>query len=467
MEGAEPVHFALTGLIWIVAVILAVSGLDDLFIDISTHVRMLARSLTVYRTSQRACSQSLPDIPQSPIAIFIPAWQESDVIGPMLTRLHDTVRYEHYHVFLGVYPNDEATARAARSVDPLGKWLKIIILDHPGPTSKGDCLNALWRALHQDPCHKTIKQIVLHDAEDVVHPEELKLFNYLSDRAHMIQLPVVPLPIGLRHLVSGHYLDEFAEAHQKDLVFRERFAGGVPCAGVGCAFSRQALQDVVDMHQNHGPFSQNSLTEDYELALILLRLGHRSIFVRLPESKDGQMVIATREYFPAVFKLAVRQKARWLIGIALQAWASQGWPGNWATRYMLMRDRKAILTALVSVFAYVVMALILVFEATKALHLHNARPLIQAGSPLAFLLIGNLALVFNRVAHRMLYATRLYGWQHGMISAPRMVVANFINFAAAMRALRLYTAHRLLGTPLHWEKTAHIFPENDEAIHGK
>ena len=32
--------------------------------------------------------------------------------------------------------------------------------------------------------------MVLHDSEDVLHPLELKFFNYLLPRKDMIQLPV-------------------------------------------------------------------------------------------------------------------------------------------------------------------------------------------------------------------------------------------------------------------------------------
>jgi hypothetical protein len=35
--------------------------------------------------------------------------------------------------------------------------------------------------------------VVLHDAEDVVHPLELTLFDQLIDRAGLVQLPVMPL----------------------------------------------------------------------------------------------------------------------------------------------------------------------------------------------------------------------------------------------------------------------------------
>ncbi|GAK33379.1 bacteriophage N4 adsorption protein B [alpha proteobacterium Q-1] len=460
MDAADALHAGLNLLVWIIAALILLSGLDDLFIDLATHYRSLSRSLTIYRKSARANSQSLPVQKQKPIAIFLPAWNESDVIAPMLKRLRRSLRYDHYVVFLGVYPNDRETAIKARAVDREQSWLKILCLDHDGPTSKGDCLNHLWRALIADPAYDDFQQIILHDAEDVVHPDELQLFNYLADRADLIQLPVIPLPPPLRSLVGGHYLDEFAESHQKDLVLREWMAGGIPCAGVGCAFSRKALSHIAQISKAPGPFPQHSLTEDYELALMLLKLGYNSIFVRLPESEDQRAVIATREYFPTAFKAAVSQKSRWLIGIVLQSWKSQGWPGSLAMRYMLMRDRKAILTAFMGVAAYVLVLALALYEGARHAHLTDMPPIIDPRSPLMMLLFLNAGLLINRAGHRAFYTGRLYGWQQGLFSIPRVFIGNLVNCAAAWRALRLYLVHLFHGTPLQWEKTSHLFPDD-------
>ena len=86
------------------------------------------------------------------------------------------------------------------------------------------------------------KAIVLHDAEDVVHPLELKLFDRLIERAGL-----GPAAGGsadrsrIRAGSRGHYADEFAEAHMKELVVREAVGAAIPLAGVGCAIERVAL----------------------------------------------------------------------------------------------------------------------------------------------------------------------------------------------------------------------------------
>src|SRR5205085_3653308 len=93
-------------------------------------------------------------------------------------------------------------------------------VDADGPTTTADCLNHLYDALveYEDATSTAAEAVVLHDAEDVVHPLELKLFDQLIGRAAVIQLPVLPLPDPHSPWIAGHYCDEFAEAHIKELV---------------------------------------------------------------------------------------------------------------------------------------------------------------------------------------------------------------------------------------------------------
>ena len=122
---------------------------------------------------------------------------------------------------------------------------------------------------------------MLHDAEDFVHPLELRLFDRLVERAAVVQLPVLPLPDPQSRWISGHYADEFAESHIKELVVREAVGAAIPLAGVGCAIERGALDRLAAAHGGK-PFAGGSLTEDYELGLRLGALGLKTMFVRIP-----------------------------------------------------------------------------------------------------------------------------------------------------------------------------------------
>lgn len=66
---------------------------------------------------------------------------------------------------------------------------------------------------------------ILHDAEDVISPMELRLFNYLVERKDLIQIPVYPFEREWTHFTSMTYIDEFSELHGKDVPVREALAG--------------------------------------------------------------------------------------------------------------------------------------------------------------------------------------------------------------------------------------------------
>ena len=130
--------------------------------------------------------------------------------------------------------------------------IRLIVNPRPGPTTKGDNLNALWRAMLADEAAEgqVFTAIALHDAEDVVHPAEIGIYGALCRRFDLVQLPVLPLietGHGIwRRFVSSVAADEFAENHGKSLIVREAVGAAVPSAGVGCGFSRAMLGRVAD-----------------------------------------------------------------------------------------------------------------------------------------------------------------------------------------------------------------------------
>jgi adsorption protein B len=56
--------------------------------------------------------------------------------------------------------------------------------------------------------------VVLHDAEDVVVPLELRIFAGLIGAHGAVQIPMLPLRHPSSRFVSGHYCDEFADPHR-------------------------------------------------------------------------------------------------------------------------------------------------------------------------------------------------------------------------------------------------------------
>ncbi|BBD98150.1 hypothetical protein SAMIE_1016510 [Sphingobium amiense] len=226
----------------------------------------------------------------------------------------------------------------------------------------------------------------------------------------------------------------------------------MPSAGVACAFDRQMLGRLDDRGHG-GPFDPASLTEDYEAGLRLGDLGGRGVFVRMRDA-DGGMV-ATREHFPDTVEAAVRQKARWMVGIALAGWDRLGWRGGPAEWWMRIRDRRSTLAALILSAAYATLLLWAILM-LAGLFTDIAPP--PASPRLRMLLWLNLCLMLWRTGMRAAFVGSAYGWRYGIGAIPRTVVANYIAILAARRALFLYV-RSLRGHPLRWDKTQHHFPD--------
>jgi adsorption protein B len=426
-------------------------AINDLLVDLIYFGRAIWRSLVVYTRYPRAFASALPESTEPGfIAMLVPAWDESAVIASMLRATVARVDYADYRIFVGHYRNDPATAAAIASVaDPR---IEAVQIDRDGPTTKADCLNQLYDALVAYELHATrsAKAVVLHDAEDVVHPLELKVFDRLIDRAAVIQLPVLPLPDPHSRWIAGHYCDEFAEAHVKELVVREAVRAAIPLAGVGCAIARKPLAQLAAAQDGH-PFAPNSMTEDYEIGLRLGALGLKTMFVRLPVRAGQRGIVASRGHFPATLGSAVRQKARWLGGIALSGWDRLGWSGGLGERWMRMRDRRGPLAALLLIAAYSAALLWSQIWLAEAL---GAPIQAQLDPALVTLLLINGWLLAWRVLMRACFTASAYGVREGLMSIPRLVVGNVIAVLAAARAVTLH----LGGGATRWDKTRHIFP---------
>lgn len=386
------------------------------------------------------------------MAVFVPAWDEAGVIEQMLATALLRFSPGDFRLYVGCYPNDPETIAAVRRVaDPR---VRLVIGGAPGPTTKADCLNRLWEALREDESRegRRAKAVVLHDAEDVVHSAELAIFDRLIGRFDLVQLPVLPLIDPNSRWIAGHYIDEFAESHAKELVVRAAVGAALPSAGVGCAFARDALERLA-RRAGGLPFDAESLTEDYELGLRLRAMGGRAAFVRRVAA-GSRSLVATREYFPGTIDAAVSQKARWMTGIALSGWDRLGWTGGLAERWMRLRDRQSVLAALVLLAGYCALLSWALLEARNILLGVPAPPM---PAFLEALLWVNAMLFTWRLAMRFGFVTRAYGWREGLRSLPRVVVGNAVAMLAARRALLRYLQSRRTGH-MRWDKTIHAFP---------
>jgi bacteriophage N4 adsorption protein B len=455
----------------VVAVYFLISSLDNLVVEaLSLAWRFIYRHRFM-RSHQMLFQDALKKEDEQPIAILVPAWQEAGVIQEMLRYFVENVDYKNYIIFVGLYSNDLETHSAADQVrvEYPGK-IRVVLLSQHGPTTKDDCLNCIMRSIfdYETQINQKFSIYVVEDAEDAVPRFGLRVFNHLIPSKDLVQLPVYPAPTRLRDLTAGTYLDEFAQMHLKELRVREWLTGTIPSSGVGVAMSRRAVEVALTI--NHGKvFPENTLTADYELPLQLVKKGIRTIFFdalidpdRAHQSRHWawshhRMSPAIRSLFPESFKAAVRQKSRWILGIVFHGWEHLRWEGSWINRYFLWRDRKALFGHYMSILGYLLVFMVLALQLVEALGvgtINVVSHLLAQGNALWYLFYFNLWLMLIQIIIRIITTFELYGVAHGLMSVPRLIVLNIINFSATLRAVRLYMRHRRSGIgEILWDKT--------------
>jgi len=432
------------------AVWILLSGLDDLFINV-------AFLFGGRRRFDWPAASELDRAPERRIAVLVPLWREAGVIEPMLERNLTAIRYRNYDIFACVYANDKPTMRAVHRVARRHSRVHLAMCSRRGPTSKGDCLNHAYRGMKDYEASRGFRFeiVMMQDAEDLVHPDSLRLISFFSRDYEMIQVPVLPLPTGLGEFTHGVYCDEFAENQSKDIPMRQRLGGFLPSCGVGTGFDRAAL-DRLGEERAGCVFDPGNLTEDYDAGYRLHALGFRQVF--LPIHLEPAGPVATREYFPRTFRAAVRQRSRWVAGIALQGWERHGWQVPLRQAYWFWRDRKGLAGNLLS-------------PATNLLFLYGCASYLTAvcsGQPwrlgslidprLAMLYLTTFSFSTVQMAARVWLGARVYGWRFAAGAPLRMPWANLVNCAATAAALAQFIRARRRRQALVWRKTEHVYP---------
>ena len=423
-------------------------GIDDVIWDLLTFSRK-----HLFRKNHLDLN-AVKNTPPKLLAMCIAAWHEANVIEDVVDNLMATCEYPKsmFHLFVGVYPNDQETIDAVNRL--AGKYPNVhpVINCKPGPTSKAQNLNHVIRQIREYEKERGIRfaSVTVHDSEDVVHPYELLVTNYMIDRYDALQFPVFPilrmptLKNFFRTLTTSTYADEFAENHFSTMVGRCCTGAFVPSAGTGFALSRKAIESYGD----EDVLPTESLTEDYRLSLTLYERGLQMYYIleKLPRvQQDGSVryeYISTRSLFPKTFQTAVRQKTRWIYGITMQSLKADEllhakMPA--VGRYSLYRDFKAKYSNLVCLLGYPVMVYWIVSLLLPLPAIYRAGTLPYY---LCFVVTGMMLI---RQFYRAVAITNVYGLKsmfYSCLFPPlfpiRLVYGNIINLAATLRAFKRY-----------------------------
>ena len=465
-------------------------GIDDFVWDILT---LFLRP--TYR-KQKLNFQRLNSVPPKLLAVAIAAWREDNVLGDVIDNIIASADYPRsmYHIFLGVYPNDPATIQVANALSERYANVHVIVNSLPGPTSKAQNLNHVIRRIRDfEQAHGWVfASLTIHDSEDVIHPSEFQVTNYLIETHDALQFPVFPLMKMPRFsnffktITTGTYADEFAENHYTTMVNRYMAGAFVPSAGTGFTLSRKTLNGFGD----GDVLPSDSLTEDYRLSLTLFQRGIRLYYVleRVPRvnrrGKIGWDYITTRSLFPNTFKTAVKQKTRWILGITMQSFRFRDIVHikglSFAGRYSLYKDQKAKVGNLLAMVGYPVL---IYFGVSLFLPL---TPIYPWGSLSWVLSLIVTVMMLERQLFRSVSIFHVYGMRSVFFACLfppilpiRLIWGNIINMVATLRAYRQNALNRRRGqatptpanagqtseasavkrAPIVWAKTDHVFLE--------
>jgi len=206
-------------------------------------------------------------------------------------------------------------------------------------------------------------------------------------------------------------------------------------------------------------FDPKCLTEDYENGFRIHAAGYRQIFVPIRFVPGGP--VATREYFPRGWRAAIRQRSRWVAGIALQGWQHHGWRGSAGEVYWFWRDRKGLVGNLLSpaanllFFCWAVSAVAAPYAPGEFWHLGGHLP-----DWLPRLCGISAAISVVQIGLRIYFSARLYGFRFAMAAPGRLLWGNWINCVATLQALSQFFAAQRSRRSVVWKKTAHAYPRD-------
>jgi len=232
-------------------------------------------------------------------------------------------------------------------------------------------------------------------------------------------------------------------------------------------------------------FNPKSLTEDYEIGIRLGKRGARQIILiqyveriiskkrllqRGVRPKKIKELVATRAFFLTEFRKAMRQRARWVYGIAWQGLRNIGWEKSLKFNYALLRDRVAFFANFLYLFGYLLIIYVAVVAGVRRFFRPDfvLPPLVGRGEIWWQLAMVVMFFFFWRLLMRFIFVNKVYGLGHALVTPIKMVVGNVLNIASSGLAMLWLIRALRTGREQGWIKTEHEFPaEKLEAFRRK
>jgi bacteriophage N4 adsorption protein B len=429
-----------------VSMMINVSSIDDLFIDIVAFG--ISRGVLPGAETGR-------DVEVPRTAVFVANWHEEDVLGKMVEGNLARIQIPSVSLYLGVYPNDIGTLRVARELEEkYPDRVNVIVNTLPGPTSKGQMLNEMFRQVfgNEGDCPEFA---ILHDSEDIIDPRTFPVYAAYAAAGHdFIQVPVFSLDRGKGAHVASTYMDEFAERHTREMIVRNAVGAMIPSAGVGTCMTKRLLKHFLATRGQ--VLMSGTVTEDYILGVEAKRAGFKAAFAAVSaDETSGLDFVATREFFPRTMQASIKQKTRWVYGINFEAMHKLGWEGDGWDRYFFMRDRKGMITNFLPPVSFALLVLLSLGVFDLADMSPELQPILEAS------ILFNLVSLVARYVIRVAACHQVYGTFDWWGIAVRWPVGLYINMAAVFRAWKTYLGESQFATkPIVWSKTAHELPDD-------
>jgi adsorption protein B len=122
-----------------------------------------------------------------------------------------------------------------------------------------------------------------------------------------------------------------------------------------------------------------------------------------------------------------------------------------------VKDRKIFLAAASSLLGYALLIyFILLGFGQLGIVPFKLLPIIEEGSVLHRLVVVDTGFMIFRMLERVVFVGMTYGLLAGLLSIPRLLIANVINGIAAFRALQTFARARQGKAAVRWDNTDHL-----------